>query len=183
MATSLVITAELKLAWQFDNVVDISTITDSQSYKERQALTNGTSDNQASDMHHDRLYLTPAAATATLDLAGSLTNVFGETLTFTKIRQLIIINKGVPDASHETWTPTAGEYIHIGGSGAADAWDAMFNSDIDAKIVLPSGGMFCATAPMDGWTVSAGTADKLQIQLNGGGVANVDVDVIIVGTD
>lgn len=183
MATTFSVTTSLSLVWKFKNTTGLSDVKDYTTYEVSEALTNGTANNLANDMYRNRLYLTPAAATIDLDLSGTLTNVFGEVLAFSKIRQIVVVNKGVPDVAHEVWTPTAGEYVIVGGAGTGDTWATMFNASTAAAIKLPSGGMFACTAPLDGWAVASGTGDKLRIALSGGGVASVDVDIILIGTD
>jgi len=182
MSTSLTATLKVKLAWLFQNVLDLNTAEDSYAWNQSEALANGTSENMANDMFHDRRYLTTGSPTDDLDLAGGLTNSFGETLTFTAIKQIVIYNLGVPDASHATWTPTAGEDLDIGGA-ASNPFTAPFDGGATSKVTVPSGGMLVMTAPLDGWTVTAGSADTLRVALDGGGANDVDYEIVIIGVD
>lgn len=180
MTTSLSSVTKLKLTWDFQNTLDLVTVADKSSYTESQALSNGTGDDQANDMWHDRRTVTAASPNDDLDLAGVLANVFGETLTFTTIRQLLVVNKGVPNADHDAWTPTTGEDLVI-GDAPSNPIAALFDGDTDGKILLPSGGMFLATAPIDGWAVTPGSADTLRVAHSGS--SDIDYDIIIIGTD
>lgn len=106
-----------------------------------------------------------AAAVDTLDLAGVLTDAFGATLTFAKVTGIIIKNK-------ETAT---GKKLTLGGN--ANPFLPIFGDATDKLIVGP-GGVLVLTGPVDGYAVTAGTGDKLDIDP---GANTVAYDIIILG--
>src|SRR5262245_60317652 len=71
------------------NALDLDTAQDPLIVSQLLNLSNGTASGQASQQWHDSRTLGPSA-TENLDLAGSLTNAFGVTLTFTKLKVLYI---------------------------------------------------------------------------------------------
>ena len=181
MTTTLSVTADLKLEWEYTNLVDISTVVDDTIYREKQEFADGTSDEQVNRMFRDRVTLSPASPTADYDLAGVLVDVFGQTLTFTKIRVIAVVNKGEPNTGHTAWTPVTGTNVVV-GDAASNPFSTLFDDDADGKIKIPSGGMFAITAPYDGWAVTAGTGDILRLALESASAdADVDLIVIVVG--
>ena len=179
MTTSLSVIADLKLEWEYTNLVDISTVVDGTIYREKQEFADGTADEQANRMFRDRVTLSPASPTADYDLSGVLTDVFGQTLSFTKVRAIAVVNKGEPNAGHTAWTPATGLDVVV-GDAASNPFSTLFDDDADGKIKVPSGGMFAITAPFDGWAVTGGSADVLRLTFEGTG-ADVDVDLIVIG--
>ena len=179
MTISIATTLEVKLNWTYQDVKELSTPEDSKNYKYTLTMTDGSSAEQNEAMWHDRRRLTPSTSTDDLDLYGGLTDVFGNTLNFTYVRQLIIYNRGVPDGSGG-WTATAGEDVEI-GNAASNPWSAPFAGTGTSKLKLPSGGMLVLTGPEDGWAVTDSSSDTLRLALNGSGSNDVDVDVIITG--
>jgi hypothetical protein len=134
-----------------------------------QVLANGIGANQASNMFHDRRTLS-ASATENLDLAGVLTNAFGSTLTFTKIKAVII---------HAASTNT--NDVLVGGA-ASNAWVGWVNDATDVVKVKP-GGTFVWIAPdVNGGAVVAATGDLLKIANSSSGTS-ITYDVIIIGVD
>jgi len=181
MTTSLTLTSDLKFTWEFQNILDLATARDQNHLRQNDQIADGTGADQADQIWHDRRRLTPSTASDLLDLAGSLTNVFGQTVTFATVRGIMIINKGVPDASPATaWTVTSGEDIDVGGA-AANPFTSLFDGSATAKVTIRSGGTMIFVAPADGYAVTAGSADILQIALDGAG-ADVEYDIVIWGT-
>lgn len=129
-------------------------------------LANGTGAAQASQMWSDTRTLT-ASATENLDLAGSLVNVFGVTLTFTKIKVLY-----VAAASGNTNDVQVSR-----GSSNGFVW---FLAVSDGFKLQP-GAWNCFFDPV-GVAVTAGTGDILTVTNSAGGTS-VTYDVVIVGTD
>ena len=57
----------------------------------------------------------------------------------------------------------------------------LFNGSATATLRIPSGGEFSIDAPVDGWDISAGSADVLRVALDGGGSLDVEYDIILTG--
>lgn len=145
---------------------DLSTTKDRVELVISQAFANGTGNNQADLIFHDKRTLADGAS-ENLDLSGSLTDVFGSTLTFAKIKAIIIQNLSTT------------QILTVGGAAA----NALINWVADAtdKINIPPGGAFCIMAPLAGFAVTAGTGDILKIA-NGGAGDPADYNIWIIGT-
>lgn len=130
-------------------------------------LLTGTGSNQADLAFSDQRTLS-ASATENIDLAGSLVDQLGTTLTFVKIKGVLIV-------------AAAGNTNNVVVGGAAtNAFVGPFNDATD-KVVVPPGGAFFAAAPASGWSVTAGTGDILLIANSGAG-SSVTYDIYLVGT-
>ena len=113
---------------------------------------NGTDTAQADLVWHDSRTLT-SGANESLDLAGTLTDAFGTTVTFAKVKSLVIENT------------SASMTITIGGA-AANGF-ATFVGAAANTIVLPPLGVLVLVSPT-GFAVTAGTADLLKITNSSG---------------
>lgn len=129
------------------------------------ALVNGTGLGKADLVFTDTRPLA-ASASESLDLAGSLTDSFGATLTFVKVKGLYV-------------RASAGNTNDVVMGGAAsNAFATMFGDPTD-KVVLKPGGFILLAADV-GYTVAAGTGDLLKIA-NSGGTTGVNYDIAIIG--
>ena len=139
------------------------------------SLAFGSGVGQADQVWWDRRSLA-GAASEEIDLAGSLTNAFGATVTFANIKAIVVFNRS--DQSLSGHTATDAE-ISVGGA-AANEFQGPFKASGDA-MKLPAGGAFVALDPAaDGWTVTAGTGDKLKV-LNEDGSDEALYDIIVIG--
>jgi hypothetical protein len=109
-----------------------------------------------------------ASGTEDLDLTGSLTDALGATLTFVKVKAIMI-----KAASGNTNSVTVKPATTNGFLGP-------FNAAAD-KISIPPAGMMMVQAPSAGWAVTAGTGDLITIANSSSGTG-VTYDIIIVGT-
>jgi hypothetical protein len=143
--------------WEYVNTPD-SSVTDAPSIKDNNTfqliddLTNGTGARDvASTIYHDIRSLS-ASSNEEFDLARGISDSFGDTLTFTIVRGLIVANL---DAS------SANTVLEIGG--ATNAFDT-FLGDASDKVKVAAGGIFIAYNPTStGYAVTAGTGDSLKI--------------------
>lgn len=130
-------------------------------------LGNGTGAGQASQVWADQRTLTPSS-NENIDLAGSLTNAFGVTLTFTKIRLFIV-------RALSTNTNNV-NVIRASSNGVV-----LFNAASGGVSLAPS-DFIVYGSPSVGVTVTAATGDLFNIANSAGGTS-VTYDIIIVGTD
>ncbi len=129
--------------------------------------TSGTGANQVDLMFADQRSIS-SSSNDDLDLAGVLTDAFGNTLTFARIKAIYIKNVSV-DAATE---------IQIDQTVAAD-WSTLFNGG--AIIKLLKGAMIYAEAPdAVAWAVTATSADILRITNNHGSNTAL-YDIVILG--
>ncbi len=147
------------VVFEYRDPNDLGEIVDDESLTLDTPMSNGTGDNQANIMWKDRRIVTAATTDDELDLAGSLVDVFGSTLTFTSIKAIRIHNRGIPDGSGG-WTTALGADLLVGGA-ATDPFTTFLNGLGIAKVTVPSGGVLLMSAPVDGWSVAAGTGDIL----------------------
>lgn len=129
-------------------------------------LDPGTGSGNADLLFSDERTLAASAA-EDLDLAGVLTSPLGATLTFAKVKAIMI----VADAANTN-------SLNVGGDAAA-AFTGPF-ADATDIISIPPGGMLLLVHPGAGWTVTATTADLLQVANSSSGTG-VTYRVIIVG--
>lgn len=129
--------------------------------------SNGTGANQANQLWSDTRTITASNA-EDLDLAGALTNAFGETLTFTSIKGIFI----QASSSNTNDVVVGGKVSNTFVNWVSDASD---------EIVIQPGGMFLITNPnATGYAVTAATGDILEITNSSSGTS-VTYDIVIFG--
>lgn len=149
------------------SVLDIGTAEYRPSYSATFALQNGTGANQANELFCDTRTLA-ASASENLDLAGALTNAFGATITFDKIKALIV-------------KAAAGNTNDVLVGGAASAQASAFFGDVTDVVKVKPGGMVAFVAPdANGYDVTATTSDLLKIANSAGGTS-VSYTIILIG--
>jgi len=141
-------------------------------------LSTGTAVGQADLVFHDQRTLAPSA-TEDLDLAGVLLDAFGATLTFVRVKGLIVAALGVTDASGVVTTPNTNNVVV--GAAAGAPWTTLLNST--GTVTLRPGAFFAAIAgstDSTGYAVTATTADLLKVA-NSAGSSSVTYDIIVIG--
>jgi hypothetical protein len=128
-------------------------------------LTSGTASGSADLIFHDTRTLA-ASGTEDLDLAGSLTDAYGTTLTFVKIKAVMI-------------TAASGNTNSVQVTRPASNGVPLFIAASDG-ISLAAGEVFM-WASSTGKTVTAATGDLLTVT-NSAGTTSVTYDVVIIGT-
>ena len=132
------------------------------------ALKNGTGANQANQLFADKRNVA-LSTTDTLDLNGALTNNLGQTVTLTKVKALLIVAAG-----------TNGSTLTVGGN--ANAFADWLGAATHTVKIRP-GGLLLLTAPdATAYTVTASTADLLDIT-NDDGAAAADYDIYVIGVE
>jgi hypothetical protein len=159
-------------AWKHRDTDDISTVIDDTQFVFEMSLEDGNGSNQAQDMYRARRSI-PSNDEDILDLAGSLVDKYGNTLTFATIKQITIVNLA----------GTAGENLLVGGgpgaTGGALITD-LFDGESDGRIKIQAGGVFLIATPLAGYTVTGGSADLLWIRNDG--TDTIEYDIVIKGT-
>lgn len=144
---------------------DLSSLVDSLDHSHRITLGSGTGSGNADLVWHDRRTLS-ASATEDLDLAASLVDAFGTTLTFAKLKGIKVYASSA-NTNNVNVTRPASNGVPV------------FLAAGDGVPVLP-GGMFEWYAPGTGVTVTAGTGDLLTFT-NSAGSTSVTYDVVLIG--
>ena len=141
---------------------EISKTTDRINKIYQSVLSAGSGADQADELWSDSRSIA-ASGNDDIDLAGSLTNAFGDTITFAEVKGVFVYNS----------SPNAASILTVGASGGswpANPWQANCGPN----------GMFVQFEPESGETVTATTADTLRIT-NQDGTNTATYDIIIVG--
>jgi len=162
--------------WTATKTLDLSSVVDSDSKQIRESLDFGTGAGKANQVWHDRRTLA-ASASEDLDLAGGLTNSVGETVTFTKIKAVLIHNRSDEDIETPSHSQTDAE-IQV-GPDATNGFTGPF-ADASDRLVLAAGASVLLVHPGDGWTVTADTGDLLEVT-NNDDSDEAAYDIVIVG--
>ena len=132
------------------------------------SLANGTGLDQADLCFADQRTL-GATTAETLDLSGSLTDDFGDTLAFARIKGIIIALN----------TTTAGYTLEIGGA-ASNQFAAIVGDGASDKIIVRAGGFLILWAPdATAYAVTNSASDLLKI--NNPNAASIIYDIILIG--
>ncbi len=158
---------QLMLEAILTSALDLGTPTDKLNYVKTLEFSNGVGLNQADQIFHDQRTLA-ASGNEELDLAGGLTDAFGNTLTFSAIKGMIL-------------KAAAGNTNNVLLGGAAVNAFVNWVSDATDEIVIKPDGLFVLIDPTaGGYGVTASTADLLRIENSGAGTG-VTYDLIIIG--
>jgi hypothetical protein len=149
------------------NPIDFTTGVASLAKSYQMLYTTGTGAGAADRIWSDQRTIA-ASGTDDLDLAGVLTGVFGSTVTFARIRAIV-----VAAASGNT------NNVVI-GAAAANGFATWAGAATHTVNVRP-GGFFCiANTDATGYAVTGGTADILRIANSGAGTS-VTYDIYLIG--
>lgn len=168
MTTSLNANIKLDVVAELLNSLDLGTARHALQYGYNAVLTDGTGANQAKELFTDTRTLA-ASGSEDLDLAGGLTDALGNTLTFSKIKALII-------------KADAGNTNDVLVGGHATAAIASLFGDATDKVRVKPGGLMALVAPdANGYAITATTADLLTVA-NSAGTTGVTYSIIVIGT-
>lgn len=130
-------------------------------------LTTGTGANQSDRMWSDHRVVT-ASATDSLDVSGALTDAFGVTVTFAKIKLILVIAATTNTNNVLVTRPATNGVPWLSAAG-------------DQIIVRPGGIELWACTDATAVAVTAGTGDLIDI-INSAGGTSVEYDIVIIGT-
>ncbi len=168
MATSFAGTVKVLLSGTYTKDVDLGTLTYNLNSSYPITLTNGTGADQANMIFSDTRTLV-ASATENLDLYGGLTDAFGATINFTKIKGII-----VSAASANT------NDVILGGD-ATTTFFTWVGSEASSVAIKP-GGTFCLMSPnAASYAVTTSTLDLLMVTNSSSGTP-VTYDIVLIGT-
>ena len=164
-----------RVPWSFENVLDWANASNSSSFSYTKTLTNGTGANQA-DLIYIRSTTLAAGATLNLDLAGTLLDMYGNTITMARFKVLYF----------ELLTTTTASSVTIGGHAtvAVGNWITA-TPDLDTaqpKIRVRNGGCVLLVAPdATAYAVTATTDDTLTL-VNADGANVATYRLVIIGS-
>lgn len=157
----------VKAACTLTGALDLATASVPLTLTERIKLTSGTGADQADLIFHDRRTLA-ASASENLDLAGSLVDALGNTLTFARVKAVII-------------AAASGNTNDVQVIREATNGVPLFLAAGDGIAVRPGGVLAWIAPDATAVAVTAGTGDLLEIANSGAGTS-VTYDVVIVGS-
>lgn len=167
---ALTTTLTTQVVADLTNARDLVTTTSPLSYRNRIQLTSGTGAGQADLVFSDTRTVN-ASSNDDLDLAGGLTDANGNTLTFARVKALIV----KASASNTN-------NVLVGGD-ATNTFLTWVVAEADAIILRPGAelALFAGSADATGYAVTASTGDLLRITNSAGGTS-VTYDIVIVGS-
>lgn len=167
MATNLATQLAVSLNTQLTNALDLGTVQLPQSLAQQFNWPNGTAINTADRVFADTRTLAPSTA-EDLDLAGVLADGMGNTLTFARVKALLIRAAG------------ANANNVIVGNAASNGFISWVGGATHTVTVRPGGLMLLAAPDATAYAVTAATADLLHVANSGAGTS-VTYDVVIIG--
>lgn len=166
MAVTATVRAEITAS--HTNPIDLGTGTTPIAAALTQSFTDGAGANQVNQVFSDTRTLT-ASSTEDLDLAGVLTNAFGATVTFARVKAIL-----VKAASGNTNNVVV-------GAAAATQFVGFFGAATHTVAVQPGGAFLIVTPSAAGWPVTAGSTDFLRVANSSSGTS-VTYDIVILGS-
>ncbi|WP_433233707.1 hypothetical protein [Actinomadura nitritigenes] len=157
------------LTAELSSALDLASATSSLDKSLQISLTNGTTAGKADVLWHDQRTLA-ASASEDLDLAGSLSGILGGTVSFAKVKALLV-------------AANAGNTNDVVvGNAASNGFVGPFGAAAHTVKVSPGGLLLMAAPGTAGLgSVTAGTGDLLHIANSSSGSA-VTYQIVIVGT-
>lgn len=152
------------------NAMDLATAQLPFNYEARYDLSDGTGANQGKTIWSDERTLA-ASASENMDFSGGLTDAFGNSIVFTKLKALII--KADSGNTND---------LKVGGAAANPIVGGPFGVDGSQVVAIkPGDSMTLFSASAAGClAIAAGTADILKV-LNGGSGTGVTYEIVAVG--
>lgn len=132
-------------------------------------FTNGTGNEQATHIWADERTLANGADDS-LDLAGGLTDVYGATLTFTKIKAILI----------DIDSPDGTKFLKVGPNNTSNAFVGPWGANA-ANVYETVYQTMYKVHPFAGWTVAATTGDLLIISNTSTGSVSCTYRIVLVG--
>lgn len=172
MATTLTVNAlRQTIGWTLEDAQTFGNSSNSNSFSYSKTLANGTGAGSANKIYvvQDDTGIASSSA-VTLDLQ-SLTSMFDDAVSFSKIRAIYLENAST----------SSGADLLV-GAAAATQWASAtaFISDTEATMLIPSGGsMMVICTNVDGWAVGA-TTKSLKLA-NASTTAALPYKLVIVG--
>lgn len=127
-------------------------------------FSSGTSAYQGTTFTSDQRTLGAGAVDA-LDLAGGLVDIFGNVVTFTRIRAFLVETDVAAAGNLSVFSPGAGSFFGPASGGEV--------------LVRPSCVFICVAPNPDGWPVTPGSGDIFRLTNNAAG--NIIYNIIIIG--
>ncbi|MBX6382162.1 MAG: hypothetical protein IRZ07_04180 [Microbispora sp.] len=164
---TLSVRALFQLAAELTSAQDLTTASAPLSFSRQVLLTDGAGAGQADRIWSDERTLA-ASASEDIDLAGTLVDPFGGTITFARVKGLI-----VAAAAGNT------NNVVIGGA-SSNGWVGPFGAADNTLAVRPGGLLVLMSPDATGYPVTAGTGDLLHVANSGAG-SSVTYQIVVIG--
>lgn len=148
------------------SALDLTSRTAPLNYAYSKGLTNGSGANQANLVWSDQRTIA-ASATDSIDLAGSLSDAFGASITFARIK-LVMVTAAGTNSNNVNLTRPASNGVPL------------FLAAGDGIPVRPGGSIVWCAPDATGVAVTAGTGDLIDV-VNSGAGSSVVYDIVIIG--
>ncbi|MDM4721155.1 hypothetical protein QTQ03_16680 [Micromonospora sp. WMMA1363] len=165
MALTSTITTRIDSA--LSSALDLATASVPLALQQRYTWASGTAADQADLVFHDQRTIA-ASSNEDLDLAGSLSDAFGATLTFVDLKLLYV-------------AAASGNTNNVRVTRPASNGVPLFLAASDGIDVLPGGMLLWVAPAATTVTVTAGTGDLINVANSSSGTS-VTYDVVIIGT-
>lgn len=175
MAKSLTTNFNFRAIWDYKNqpdstlATDSPSISDSNTFSILDSLANGSGAADLANLLWHDIRTLAASANEEFDLYGVLEDSFGDTLSFSKIRMIIIHNRNAS---------TNDAVLNVGG--ATNAFSSWAGDATDIIKVAASGAMILWNPSAAGYAVTDSTADKLKIE-NTSGSLSIEYQIALIG--
>jgi hypothetical protein len=164
MALTSTLTARIEA--NYTKVLDLTTGTTPLDQAKRLTWASGVAINTADLIFSDQRTIT-ASSNEDLDLAGSLTDAYGATLTFARMKALFI-------------SAATGNTNNVRVTRPASNGVPFLLAASDGIDVRPGGFLFIAAPDATAYAVTAGTGDLINVANSSSGTS-VTYDVVIIG--
>lgn len=134
--------------------------------------TSGTGTSQANRVYTASGEL--AATTISFDFFGTLLDIWGNTISAVKIKEIWLRNKATTSGFDLDISGNFFTGINGGAAGMLKAW-----VDDPVTLTLPPGANWSLDNPIDGWVVTTGTMDVLTLD---SGANTVDWEIMVLAT-
>lgn len=159
---------EFKVGSALSSALDLSSKTKvGLDFAKTFSLTSGVGQSQADQLWFDSRNIL-ASGNDDLDLAGGVTNGLGQTVTFVRIKAIVLYSKA------SNLNP-----IHMGGG--LSPFSSWVGAAGDILRIMPGGLQVLVAPDPTAYPVTPGSADILRITNSAGGTA-VDYEIVLVGT-
>ena len=168
MATALNATITGNVAASLTKAFDLSSAVDTCNIQQSDTFAFGNGVDQANDHYHDEVTV-GAGGRVDIDLAGAVNDPFGDAIAATAIKAMMFRNLSA----------TPGDDIQVFGN-ASGTPIASPVAALGDGVILRSEGMLLMCAPNNGYAVTGGVADIVELANGGGNPIDVDVFFLLV---
>lgn len=170
MAKTLTATVTGSIQYTYTKTRTIANTVESKTVTQATNYTSGAAANQAEIIYSEQVTVTAASPNQDFDLYESLTDVFGDTLSFEHVRAMEVRNLST----------TSGDDIYFGPLGLDNGFSSPWGGDASAKNSIRAGGALLIDAPRDGFAIET-TSQNLRAQYQGTS-GSINVQVVFMGT-